>query len=271
MYIRTNPISQTLGTYGLDLGSFAETRSAEERIREEDFQSVLSVLAGPSPWRQFIVPNLRIARQSLPRRPFRIVNHKEFAETMRALGEESEVGHIPGVTNKRTGIITMQEFFGVNSHATYLRAALHETVHLVSHPPGRANRAHSTAWGILGQGLLEGMVECVTLEILNAQRITLARESMRGHLKRLPVAIELLRQFSRHLLGRVLFQGDFQQFVLLMHHTYSVRGWQEIQSLTTANQPGRAIQRMNELSAAQARQRNIELHNRMKQSPARTP
>ena len=264
MYLRTPPFEQTLG-------AFSETRSAEERIREGDFESVLKVLAGPSPWQQFIVPNLRVARQNIPSRPFRVVNRTEFEQTMRALGDQSDVGHIPGVTDKRTGIITMQEFFGINSHATFLGAALHETVHLVSHPSGRANRQHSTAFGIVGEGLLEGIVECVTIDILNAQRITLARQSMRGHTRRLPVAIELLRLFSRPLIGRVLFEGDFQQFLLLMHHTFSVRGWQEIQTLTTANNPQRAIQRMSELRAAQERQRNTELQNRMRQTPARTP
>jgi len=264
MYFRAIPFEQTLG-------AFAETHSAEERIREDDFESVLRVLAGPSPWQQFIVTNLRVARQNIPSRPFRVVSAKEFERTMRALGEQGDLGHTPGVTDKRTGVITMQEFFGMNSHATYLGAALHEAVHLVSHPPGRANRQHSTAWGIVGEGLLEGLVECVTVDILNTQRIALARPKMRGHVQRLPVAIELLRGLGVPLLGRVLFEGDFRQFLLLMHHTYSVRGWQEIQSLTTANNPRRAIQRMNELRAVQEQQRREELRIRMRQIPSRTP
>ena len=269
MYVRTNQFPNTLGTYGL--GAFSEARSAEERIREDDFESVLRVLAGASPWQQFIVPNLRVARQNIPRRPFRVVKRAEFEQTMRALGDQSDVSHIPGVTDKRTGIITMQEWFGINSQATFLGAALHEAVHLVSHQPGRGTRHNSTGWGIFGEGLLKGIVECVTLDILNAQRIALARQNMRGHLRRLPVAIELLRLFSRPLIGRVLFEGDFQQFMLLMHHTFSVTGWQEIQTLTTANNPERAIQRMSELSAAQTRQRNVQQQNLFRQSPARTP
>jgi hypothetical protein len=249
-----DPFGQKGGTSTTFLGALSETRTAEQRIREDDFETVLTVLAGVSPWQRYIRESLRATRQNLPRRPFRVVSRKEFEHTMSALGHEGDLGHIPGVTDKRTGIITMQEFFGINSHATYLGAALHEAVHLVSHPPGRAGRQHSTAWGILGEGLLEGLVECVTIDILNAQRIALPRLTMRGHLQRLPVAIALLRRLGVPVLARVLLEGDFRQFLLQMHNTYSVRGWQEIQSLTTANDPQRAIQRMHELRAAQEQQ-----------------
>lgn len=269
MYLRTmDPFGQKRGAYTTLLGALSEARTAEQRIREDDFETVLTVLAGASPWQRYIRESLRVTRQNLPRRPFRVVSSKEFEQTMRALGHQHDLGHIPGVTDKRTGIITMQEFFGINSHATYLGAALHEAVHLVSHPPGRAGRQHSTAWGILGEGLLEGLVECVTIDILNAQRIALPRLTMRGHLQRLPVAIELLRRLGVPLLARVLFEGDFRQFLLQMHNTYSVRGWQEIQSLTTANNPQSAIQRMNELRAAQEQQSRT----RMRPIPSsRTP
>jgi hypothetical protein len=230
-------------TLHADLSGF---RSAEDRIYEDDFEAVLTVLAGASPWQEYIRENLRAARQNLPRHPFRVVKSEEFVQTMRALGESGDMTHIPGVTDKRSGIITMQEFFGRNSHVTFLGAALHETVHLVSHPPGRSRRQHSTAWGILGEGLLEGLVECVTREILSAQGIALARPSLLGHQQRVPVARELLRRLSRPLLARVLFGGDFQQFLMVMNHTYSPAGWTEIKMLTTANDPVRAIQRMSE-------------------------
>lgn len=222
-------------------------RSAEERINEDDFEAVLAVLAGASPWEEYIRGNLRVARQNLPGRPFRIVSSKEFAQTMEALGRGGDIAHIPGVTDKRAGVITMQEFFGVNSHATFLGAALHETVHLVSHPAGRARKWQSTAWSILGEGLLEGLVECITRDILLAQGIALARPDWRGHQQRVPVARELLRTHGVPLLARLLFAGDFRQFLMVMNDVYSPAGWTEIRRLTTANNPARAIQRMNEL------------------------
>ena len=258
MYVRTRDglgqAREAWSTLQADLSGFS---SAEDRVYEDDFETVLTVLAGASPWQEYIRENLRVARQNLPRRPFRIVGSKEFIQTMRALGESGDMAHIPGVTDKRTGVITMQEFFGINSHVTFLGAALHEAVHLVSHPAGRGRAQHSTAWGILGEGLLEGLVECITRDILFAQKIALARPHMRGHEQRVPVARELLRSLGVPLLGRVLFGGDFQQFLMIMNYTYSPAGWTEIKMLTTSNNPTRAIQRMNELRAVEE-QRHIE-------------
>ena len=252
MYLRTfDSIPQLAGAYSALAGQLSEARSAEQRIRDDEFEKVLTVLVGASPWQSFLRPNLDVARRNLPRRAFRVVDRKEFERTMRELGEGGDVGHIPGVTDKRNGVITMQEFFGVNSQATYLGAALHEAVHLVSHAPGRSGRRHSTAWGIVGEGLLEGIVECVTIDVLNAQQITLARPTMRGHVQRVPVAVALMRRFGLPLIGRLLFGGEFRPFLQLMNDTYTARGWQEIQTLTNANRPEQAIQRINQARAAQ--------------------
>jgi hypothetical protein len=272
MYVRTRDgLGQSQATWSTLLAEHSDFRSAEDRIDEDDFEAVLGVLAGASPWQEYIRENLRVARQNLPHRPFRIVSSKEFARTMEALGDGGDIAHIPGVTDKRAGVITMQEFFGRNSHATYLGAALHETVHLVSHPVGRGRKRHSTAWSILGEGLLEGLVECITRDILSAQGIALARPSMRGHQQRVPVARELLRNVGVPLLARVLFAGDYHQFLMVMNHTYSPAGWAEIGRATTANDPARAIQRMNELRAVEEQRRIEELKRRFSQIPRRAP
>jgi hypothetical protein len=270
MYVRTRDgLGQGQATWSTLLAEHSDFRSAEDRIYEDGFEAVLAVLAGVSPWQEYIHGNLRLARQNLPRRPFRIVSGKEFAETMKALGRGGDIAHTPGVTDKRAGIITMLEFFGVNSRATFLGAALHETVHLVSHPAGRGRLPHSTAWPILGEGLLEGLVECITRDILSAQAIALARPSKRGHEPRVPVARVLLRNVGVPLLARVLFAGDFHQFVMVMNHTYSPAGWMEIRRLTTANDPAGAIQRMNELRASEEQRHNTELKRLFSQIPRR--
>jgi hypothetical protein len=272
MYMRIRGgAGQGQATWPTRLAEYSGFRSGEDRIYEDGFEAVLTVLAGGSPWQEYIVPNLRAARRNLPRRPFRIVSRKDFVKTMQALGDGGDVAHIAGVTDKRAGIITMQEFFGVNSRATYLGAALHEAVHLISHPAGRGQKQHSTAFSILGEGLLEGLVECVTREILAAQGIALAQPDKLGHQRRVPVARELIRNFRVPLLARVLFAGDFQQFLTLMNHVYSPAGWAEIGRLTTANDPNRAIQRMNELSAVEERRRNEELRRRFNQISRPTP
>jgi hypothetical protein len=272
MYLRTtDSIGQPLGAFSTRLGALSAVRSAEERIYEDDFEKVLSVLTSPSRWQQYTQKNLRLARQNLPSRPFRIVSSKDFAQTMIALGEQGDLGHIAGVSDKRAGIITMQEFFGINSRATYLGAALHEAVHLVSHPPGRGRVPRSTAFGALGGGLLEGLVECITREILTANKIALPGPDKRGHLQRVPVAVAMLQQLGVPPVAGLLFDGDFRQFLPLVHSLFSVTGWQEIQSLTTANNPRRAIQRMNELRAVQEQTRLHELRHQSSQIPRPTP
>lgn len=272
MYVRTRDgLGRGQATWSTLLAEYSDSRSAEDRIYEDDFEAVLGVLVGAPPWQEYIRENLRVARQNLPRRPFRIVSNKEFTQTMGALGKGGDIAHTAGVTDKRTGVITMQEFFGVNSRATFLGAALHETVHLISHPTGRGRQPHSTAWPILGEGLLEGLVECITRDILSAQGIALARPEWRGHQQRVPVARELLRNLGVPLLARVLFAGDFHQFLMVMNHTYSPAGWTEIKRLTTANNPDRAIQRMNELRAMEEQRHTEELKRLFSQIPRRAP
>ena len=250
MYFRTQTHPGRLrANYSALHGQLSEARSAEERIREDQFGDVLKVLAGTSPWQAFITRNLAAIKNKLPQRPFRVVNRKDFEKV---LGRDA--GHTPGVTDKKTGVITMLEFFGVNSHATFLGAALHEAVHLVSHPPGGSQAGQSTAMKTLDEGLLEGLVECVTEDILTSQRITLASKEKRGHPKRVPVARELINTFGIPLLGRLLFEGDFSPFTHQMILTYSMAGWEEIKRRTKAeDDPQRTIPRMRQLSAIQQR------------------
>jgi hypothetical protein len=244
-------------------------RSAEDRIEEEDFESVLSVLCGTSPWRDFVVPALAEARKSLPSRPFRILNRADYETEFRKIDKGDPDGS-PGITNKKDGVILMLEFFGVKSRATRLGLALHEAVHLVSHRPGRSGKAHSTAYPVLGEGLLEGLVEVVTSDILRAQQITLASPEGRGHQKRVPVAEELIRTLNIPCLAKVLFAGDYSVFFQVMTATYTGPGWIEIQRLTTADDPAGAIRRMNELRAAEARNNKARLERLMRQVPKPT-
>ena len=137
------------------------------------------MLAGASPWQEYIRENLRVARQNLPRHPFRIVGSEEFIRTMSALGEGGDMTHIPGVTDKRAGVITMQEFFGRNSHVPRF-SGRRSTKRSIWFRTRRGEAGHNAARhrGILGEGLLEGLVECVTRDILTTQGIALARPAL---------------------------------------------------------------------------------------------
>jgi hypothetical protein len=229
----------------------ASYASAEDRVYQDDFKAVLKVLGGPSRWRQYISPNLEVARANNRNDVFQIVDSKKFTEVMRALGESGDVDQTPGVTDKKEGRIYLQEFFGINSRATFLGAALHETVHLISHPVGGGPRGQSTAWAYLGQGLLEGLVEVVTEDILRAQQITWASEKKRGHKERARVMRYLIEKesvpvYSVPFFAKVLFGGQGQHLVDIME-VYTPAGWQQIKQLTTANNDAAAIRKMTEL------------------------
>ena len=184
---------------------------------------------------------------SLPAR--RIVNSEEFVRTMRALGERHDMAHIPGVTDKRAEHHHHAGVLWKNSHQTFLGAALHEAVtRFRTHRAGRETTQHRM--GDLGS-LLEGLVECVTRDILTAQgsRTCPGPVLTPAIQKRVPIARELLRSLSVPLLAHpILFGGDFQRFLMVMNHTHSPAGWTEIKYLTTANNPARAVQRMSELA-----------------------
>ena len=247
------------------LADFSGFTSAEDPVLEPGFNSVLKVLAGPSPWQEYILPNLAITKKKLPAKPFSIVKLREYSDLMDKLGLKDIDRNIPGFTDKQRGTITMVEW-GLNTKTTFLSAALHEAVHLVSHPP-QQGAAHSTAWDILGQGLLEGMVECVTLDILLAQRIALAKASMRGHQQRLKVAVTLLRTLSIPFMARVLFGGQKDPFEPVVRQTYSWNGWEEIKTLTTNNDADRALERMKFWRESQQRVHQIRSQQQFQQKP----
>jgi hypothetical protein len=240
----------------------APFKSAEDRIDEDDFEAVLAVLAGPSPWQTYITPNLKAARANMASPAFQIVNSDRFAKIMADLGETGDVGNTPGVTDKKRGQITMQDEFGQNAHAARFGHALHETVHLVSHPAGKTPQGRSSIRGMLAEGLFEGLVEAVTEDILQEQKIALASEDQRGHPKRVPVVRKLFQTLEQHQIppvpffGRLLFVGDItmNHFLMPMHWTFSADGWTQIQALTTHNERDVAIRKIDEMAAAQDRQ-----------------
>src|SRR5262245_33778462 len=226
-------------------------RSAEDRVHQDKFKDVLAVLAGRSRWREYIGPNLEEARANIPGNAFQIVAGKKFTEVMARVDETDDLGSTSGVTFKDEGVIYLQEWFGISSQATFLGAALHETVHLVSHYAGRGPKKHSTAWYYLGQGLLEGLVEVVTEDILQAQGTPLAAPKWRGHTDRVPVVRQLLEVesvpfFSVPFFAKILFGGHFQHLVE-MTEAYTPAGWAQIKQLTTANHPEAALRKIAEM------------------------
>lgn len=226
--------------------------SAEERVDDDAFEAILAVLGGDSPWRAYVRPACAEARKNIPKDVFQVLPPADYIKALALIDPKATASDTPGITNKREGYIRMEGYFGTKSREAMLGLSLHEVVHLVSHRPGRAGQQHSTAIGVLGEGLLEGLVELVTCNILTAQKIQLADPKRRGHQKRVPVVVELIKVYGIGVswLGPVLFRGDYQKFHRLMDAAFTTAGWMEIQRLTTSNNPDGAKRRMGELRRA---------------------
>jgi hypothetical protein len=232
--------------------------SGGDWVDQSDFSSVLDILAGRSPWQSYILPNLKIAKAS--RRSFSVLPENQFRERTKLDVND------PGVTFKQTGDIIMLQWGAAGR--TYLSAVLHESVHLVSHPPNQG-QPHSTAMAYLGEGLLEGLVEVVTEDILKAQSIALAPAKMRGHQERVPIVRELIKTAGIPIFARALFQGwvptplerwrehmpppfrgrgmfwrNNNELTWEMQLTYSPDGWNIIKALATAKQTTQALHQM---------------------------
>lgn len=229
--------------------------SGSDRVQQYEFKEVLALLDAPSPWREYIRPNLATVRSKMSSDTFQVVSSAKFDEVMTGLGGTNS-GAI-GVTDKQTGRITMKEW-GPNSERTYLLAALHECVHLVSHP-AEQGKPHSTAWMHLGSGLLEGMVECVTEDILAAQRLALpsADSGMLGYQDgKSAIAREFLTNASVPFYGRVLFNGNGEQLRAVMDFIYSPVGWKRIKDMITVGWIRDARNQMVRLRAQEEDKRN---------------
>jgi len=162
-----------------------------------------------------------------------LVQHCESGD-FEKLGQDAEAA---GITDKQTGKITLLEYFGKNSRAALLAAALHEFVHLVSHPP-KQGVALSSAKGFLGEGLHEGLVQVVAEDILAAQKI--APSKHKAYEARVAIVRKLLSVTDIKPFGNALFQGQIAD-LRFMHDMYTIRGFQNIQKFTKLNDSKSAI------------------------------
>ena len=123
--------------------------SAERNITEKDAPHIFTILGGPSPWQQFLRRNLVAHKKDLPARPIRIVTDGEFAGKYNGIFGQSPPTDAQGFVDRASATIYLREFPARNFNQTKAGLALHEAVHLFSHPPGRSNRLRATAYGLL--------------------------------------------------------------------------------------------------------------------------
>jgi len=214
--------------------------SGGDPVHESDFSDVLEVLARKSPWKEYIDKNLEAAKKA-KKGSFRVLDGDKFHD---ATGYGTQT---PGVTNKKTGDIVMQQWG--RPQTTYLLAALHESVHWVSHPAEQgAGDGYSTAHGALGVGLLEGLVEVVTEDILQAKPvIALPSSKMLGHQERVPIVRRLMETTSVPFFARPLFLGEVANFIEVMNATYTQQGFGKIRAFANASLTKEALDAIADL------------------------
>lgn len=245
--------------------------SAEDRVDSDAFDDIKAVLTGESPWKGWLRPATEAAMKVVPNRVFEVLPPEEYKKVLATLEPKANPNDTPGVTNKKAGRIHMSGYFGTKSREAMLGHSLHEAVHLVSHQSGVSTQPHSSAIGVLGEGLLEGVVELITTEILNAQGIALAAAKRRGHQERVQVVEEWMRSYevTREMLAPPLFRGNSEQLYRLTEAAFTAAGWLEIKRLATDNNPGAAIRRMGELRAAEEKAHPGAWRTRLQQAGPR--
>lgn len=213
--------------------------SASERISqiEDDFTGVCEALAGHSRWQEFIRPNIGPALKKYSGRTFNVVSAQTFGQRG-GLDPDTQ-----GLTDKIKPEIVFVEIWE-HSAQTLVVNALHEMVHWVSHPPEQG--AKITAWGVLGDGLGEGLTHVVTEDIFEDQRISQHWKAI--YSERVAIVRKLIERFGIQPFGEALFRGRYQALKPLLD-TYGL-GFNQIRTLANANNSRKAIECIDNLNRA---------------------
>ena len=210
--------------------------SASDRVSvfDVDFIAVRQVLEGSSRWQKYIGPNVEPAIKKYGHNTFSIVSAENFKQMKGTLDSE---------TMAYTDKVKAQMWFveiNKGEAETLVVSALHELVHLVSHPPLQGNRI--TAWGFLNDGLGEGLTQVVTEDIFEAQGIKKYFKPVYG--ERVAVVRKLIDRFDVGPFGDALFGGAVKSLQPLLD-AYGSEGMKQIKSFATANNSKKAIEYMD--------------------------
>jgi hypothetical protein len=220
-------------------------KASRDQVHQSEFADVHEVLVGPSRWKEFIEPNLKTAKAA--KHTFEVLPKEEYQR------KTDHGDNTPGVTIKSQGAIFMLEWGKKNT--SFLSAVLHECVHWVSDPAKQG--AESTARQAMGKGIMEGLVELITREILAGQNITKPEPNLLGHVDRVPVVEELLRIIDYRLFAKALFRGELDPFVKSMEFTFSVIGFGHIKAFTTANKQQHALNEIRKWRTSEEERRKL--------------
>ena len=176
---------------------------ADQKLRDSksDSDAVWEVMRGTgSRWEPFIKNNWDAARKVFLKKyqdsGFTIVSPEQFDGDAEA----------SGITHKDKATIELKEV-GYHSGNTSLILALHELVHWVSHPPDQGKDV--TAGILLHHGLIEGLTQIVTEDILAAQKIRKSEQEI--YVERVAIVNKMMDRFGFELFGKALFVGHYSE------------------------------------------------------------
>jgi hypothetical protein len=206
--------------------------SGDDDVSPDQFSAVLDVLAGPSLWHMYLAPNIATVKKSISSYGFRVESSDDFNDIYKNMDSKinsSDLKQVWGVTDKWTETIFLRGRTE-KPPVSYLLAALHECVHLVSAPVSPKSAHNSTAYDPLGHGVLEGLVEVVAEDVLTSQGLQLPSDDWRGHTEAIGIARALLGKKNENLprLAGLIFQGFTADFDKWAKSTYGDALWAKI-------------------------------------------
>jgi len=239
-------------------------------IRESDADKILTIISGPSPYQDYILPVLAVQSSSkLPQRFLRIVSSiDEVPAHLRGRFVKVDNTIVGGSIDRANGTIYMLPAPGRSSD-TRLEFALHEAVHLLAHPFMSLvdDRTFQSRYGTpcttgtdVGSfqrkycfGLGEGATQAITEQIMEAQGIS-KNSDERPYKEFTPPVFELIKVFPVKF-ARAYFWGAVKEFTEAMDLRWGTSAWRNLANIVNARDTKRALQYIKELEVAYFKRR----------------
>jgi hypothetical protein len=250
-----------------------------EYVAAKDANKLLTVLTGPSPYRNYILHVWKAQGPRLPSDFLRIISSPSQApEHLRARFTRTEGKMVGGTIDRAAGKLYLLEAPGVRDH-TRLEFALHEAVHLVASPfmsivsdaaflpqHGRSCRKGETDVGTFQRkfctGFGEGATQVITEEIMAEQGIEKYYRE-RPYDKFTPPVRKMIEIFSLDKFARAYFWGEVTPLTEAMESRWG-GAWRNVANYTSVQRPDLALNEITKLEAYY----KIYKTSRKKQSPA---
>jgi hypothetical protein len=224
--------------------------SAERNITEKDASIIFRILGGLSPWQYYLQRNLTAHMKDLPGRPMQIVTDGEFAKKYKGIFGQAPPANAQGFVDRRNATIYLREFPAKNFNQTKAGLALHEAVHLFSHPPGKSNALRATTYALLEEGLLEGLTQIITEDILAAQCIRPLRTEWQAYQEYIPVARRFVQVFTPAVVADAYFNGIVNPLINAITRRWTVAEFVKVRRLTNQKKPQQALEAIKTLEQA---------------------